>query len=82
METITMAYKLCIGRAKTILELEQMVPWECLQRPSVSHLCMDMTQLSELNEPSVLECIRRRYHSHRLIHVWQNGIKKLNKIPF
>ncbi|KAL7078764.1 hypothetical protein ACQ4LE_002008, partial [Meloidogyne hapla] len=42
---------------------------ECLQQTSVSHLCSDMTQLSELNEPSVLECIRRRY-SLNLIHTF------------
>ncbi|KAF7634873.1 Myosin motor domain-containing protein [Meloidogyne graminicola] len=42
---------------------------QSLHQKSVSHLCSDMTQLSELNEPSVLECIRKRY-SLNLIHTF------------
>uniref|UniRef100_A0A183BV89 enoyl-CoA hydratase n=1 Tax=Globodera pallida TaxID=36090 RepID=A0A183BV89_GLOPA len=45
------------------------VRWECLQRLSVSHLCENLCQLSELNDPSVLASIRQRY-SLRLIHTY------------
>uniref|UniRef100_A0A914IBU5 Myosin motor domain-containing protein n=1 Tax=Globodera rostochiensis TaxID=31243 RepID=A0A914IBU5_GLORO len=69
-ETETEVEVLLLNEEEQLRELSRKsVRRECLQRLSVSHLCENLCQLSELNDPSVLGSIRQRY-SLRLIHTY------------